>query len=257
MSRASTRTAKPSSVTALYQQVKDYIIAQIRKGALAPGHTVPSEQELCRILGVSRMTANRAVRELADTGVLSRIAGVGTFVASPRLEGDLLEVRDIATEIRARGGRYSAQVRVMKLVKAPVRVIELFGISARERVFHSVVIHLENGQPVQLEDRYVNPNAAPQYLGVDLTTTTATTYLSGLAPMTDVQYVIEAILPDKATQNLLRVPAKEPCIRLYGATSSFRRNITCVWLTYAGRRHRMTAHFSLQNVRGEQRRRQR
>jgi GntR family histidine utilization transcriptional repressor len=36
-------------------------------------------------------------------------------------------------------------------------------------VFHSVMVHLENGVPIQYEDRYVNPQAAPDYLATDFT----------------------------------------------------------------------------------------
>lgn len=257
MPRPSTKTATRSRAAArntadapaLYEQVKDYIVAQIRNGALAPGHRMPSEFDLCRALGVSRMTANRAVRELANAGVVSRIAGVGTFVASPRLDGDLLEVRNIAAEIRERGGRYSSKLHYLGTAKASAPVAQWLGIEVGKPVFRSMIVHLENALPVQLEDRFVNPATVPDYLGIDFGKTTPNAYLCQIAPITDVEHVIEAILPDATTQDLLKVPAHEPCIRLYRATSSFRRKLTCVWLTYAGRQHRLSARFSLQRVR--------
>ena len=63
---ASVSSAPPTA--ARYLQVKHFILEQIAAGELPAGARVPSENELTRTLGVSRMTANRAVRELAEIG---------------------------------------------------------------------------------------------------------------------------------------------------------------------------------------------
>src|SRR5947208_102539 len=96
--------------TARYLQVKQYILQQISGGNLRAGARVPSENELVRELDVARMTANRALRELAADGVLVRVAGVGTFVAEQRAHSHPLEVRNIADEIRSRGHEYEAKI---------------------------------------------------------------------------------------------------------------------------------------------------
>jgi len=67
------------TAAARYLQVKHFVLERISAGALRAGQRVPSENELVRELDVSRMTANRALRELAADGVLVRVAGVGTF----------------------------------------------------------------------------------------------------------------------------------------------------------------------------------
>ena len=77
------------------------MLDRIAAGTLRAGERVPSENELVRELGVSRMTANRALSELAADGVLVRVAGVGTFVAEQRVHAHPLEVRNIADEMRA------------------------------------------------------------------------------------------------------------------------------------------------------------
>src|SRR5262249_9130838 len=95
---------------ARYLQVKQYILERISGGTLRTGERVPSENELVRELDVARMTANRALRELAADGVLVRVAGVGTFVAEQRVHSHPLEVRNIADEIRSRGHEHVAKV---------------------------------------------------------------------------------------------------------------------------------------------------
>src|SRR6185312_4672513 len=107
-----------SAATARYLQVKKFVLARISAGTLAVGDRVPSENELVRELDVSRMTANRALRELAAEGVLVRVAGVGTFVAEQRVQAHPLEVRNIADEIRSRGHQHTAKVIALGSISA-------------------------------------------------------------------------------------------------------------------------------------------
>ena len=65
-------------------------------------------------------------------------------------------------------------------------------------VFHTLIVHHENGVPLQCEDRYVNPACAPDYLSVDFTRTTPTHYLLEVAPLWEAQYSIEAERADRA-----------------------------------------------------------
>jgi len=102
----------------LYRQVKRHILERIADGALAEGAQVPSENELTRALGVSRMTAHRALRELTSEGVLRRVQGAGSFVAAARPESALFEVRNIAEEIAARGAKHSAEVLVLEVARS-------------------------------------------------------------------------------------------------------------------------------------------
>jgi GntR family histidine utilization transcriptional repressor len=69
------------------------------------------------------------------------------------------------------------------------------GLRTGDKVFHTVLVHLENGVPIQYEDRYVNPAAAPDYLDLDFTQTTPTHHLLACAPLTEASYSIEACLP--------------------------------------------------------------
>ncbi len=93
-----------------YQQLKDLIITQISSGELGPHDRVPSENELVESMQVSRMTANRALRELTDEGYVERIAGRGTFVSDFRSRSHMLEVQNIADEIEQRGHRHTCDV---------------------------------------------------------------------------------------------------------------------------------------------------
>ena len=74
-------------------------------------------------------------------------------------------------------------------------VAQRLGLAAGAPVFHTLIVHFEDGVPLQCEDRYVNPASAPDYLGNDFTQTTPTQYLLQVAPFWQAQYSIEAALP--------------------------------------------------------------
>ena len=72
----------PASVPR-YKMVRDHIIRNIRSGAWQADAKIPSENELVRELDVSRMTVNRALRELTAEGMLRRVQGLGSFGCRP------------------------------------------------------------------------------------------------------------------------------------------------------------------------------
>ena len=141
------------SAAARYLQVKHFILEQIAGGSLPAGARVPSENQLTRTLAVSRMTANRALRELASDGVLVRVAGVGTFVAEQRVHAHPLEVRNIADEIRARGHEHRVRVLALESVSATRELAERCGVKPGAALDHSLLTHLEDGIPLQVEER--------------------------------------------------------------------------------------------------------
>src|SRR5450755_5198057 len=114
----------------LYQKLKEHVLQNIRSGAWRAGERVPSEHELVREFKVSRMTANRALRELMRSGVLARVAGVGTFVGDFKAAAHPLQIRNIAEEIRNRGHRHRALPVTLERVPPSERVRRGLGIKA-------------------------------------------------------------------------------------------------------------------------------
>ena len=78
------RSAAVSAPVPFYEKVKQAISHKISAGEWRPHDRIPSEAELVAQFGFSRMTINRALRELTDEGWLVRLQGVGTFVAEPK-----------------------------------------------------------------------------------------------------------------------------------------------------------------------------
>jgi GntR family histidine utilization transcriptional repressor len=206
-------TRPHASLQPLYLQVKQHILDNIGSGKWETSARVPSENDIVKSFGVSRMTANRALRELRDEGVLVRVAGVGSFVADQHAHAHALEIRSIAEEIRRRGHAHRAEVVSLERIRAVADLAEDFGVAARSELYCSVIVHFENDRPIQLEDRYVLPKLAPDYLKVDFNRTTPYDYLIKAAPLQEAEHLLRAVMPDERTRKLLTIddPAHLDC----------------------------------------------
>jgi GntR family histidine utilization transcriptional repressor len=225
----------------LYAGVKQMILDRIHSGEWPPKHRVPSENELVVELGVSKMTANRALRELANEGERGRIQGVGSFVAERKGYSALFEVRNIADEIAERGHVHEASVVVLARETASPEVADALELEIGAAVFHSLIVHSENGVPVQIEDRFVHPEAAPEYLEQDFTTLTPNAYLTAAAPLSGSEHIVEAAMPQSWECKLLTVLKTEPCLAIRRRTWSARQVVSIARLVYPGHRYRLEA----------------
>jgi GntR family histidine utilization transcriptional repressor len=230
----------------LYEQVKDHVLRRIRSGEWGPGARVQSEHELVRELKVSRMTANRAIRELVHSGVLSRVAGLGTFVADFKLAGHPLQIRSIAAEIRERGHVHRAAVVSSERIVPPAEIRARLGLKARARhAFHSLVVHFDNEVALQVEDRWVNPAAAPGYLSVDFSTVTTHEYLMDVAPLERVEHVVRAVAPVSQVRELLSLRAGDAVLLIERTTWSRGERASFARLHHAGSRFELRGVFDL------------
>ena len=228
----------------LYEKVKHHVLKRIRSGEWGPGARVHSEHELVRELNVSRMTANRAIRELVHAGVLSRVAGSGTFVADLRSAGHPLQLRNIAAEIRDRGHVHRAEVVSRERRAASAEIRAHLALRGRD-VFHSVVVHFENDLPLQVEDRFVDPAVAPGYLEVNLSEVTAHEYLMNVAPLERVEHVVKSIVPPPRVAQLLCLATGEAALLIERTTWSRGRRASFALLYHAGARFELRGVFDL------------
>jgi GntR family histidine utilization transcriptional repressor len=199
---------------------------------------------LVREFGFARMTVNRAVRELTQEGFLTRVKGGGTYVADRRLHGHLLRIRNIADEIAVRGGRHNAEVLALEGVRADQADSEAFSLSPGTRLFHSVILHFEDGRPVQLEDRLVNPAIAPHYLRQDFTVRTPYEYLVDVAPLAEAEHVVRAVSPDLRVRRLLDMRAGEPCLLIRRRTWTGNEVASTALLHHPGDRFEVSGRFT-------------
>ena len=226
-----------------YQQLKELIIGRISSGELRPSDRVPSENELVDATGVSRMTANRALRELNDEGYVDRVAGKGTFVAEFKAASHLLEVRNIADEIEHRGHSHSATVLLKEEAVADLKISQAMNITEGSAIFHIRVIHLESGIPIQVEDRYVLPDFSPDILSQDFQEITPSAYMSSISPLQEAEHVVRAQMPDSDVRTNLSMGEDEPCLVVTRRTWAHGRHVSFAHLYHPGSRFELSGHY--------------
>ncbi len=220
----------------LYRQIKQLITGKIQSGVWKAGDRIPTEHALVEELDASRMTVNRALRELTQEGVLARRQGSGTFVAPAKLETGLLEIRNIADEIKARGNSHSSRLLMLEEAVAPGDISVMMSGRKGSRFFHCLLLHLENGEPVQLEDRYVNPDLVPKFLSQDFTVETPSAFLVRTVPYSRADHRISAETATPHQSEMLHLSPNEPVLILERHTYSDEDVITTVRLYHPGSR---------------------
>lgn len=226
-----------------YEQVKAFVRGRIASGEWKPGDPVPSEAALMQQFGSSRMTVNRGLRELAAEGLVTRVQGSGTRVAQLHRISSRLTIRDIHEEVAERGHVHSTRVLLAAKEKAGAAIAQSLGLKTGGAVFHSLLVHLENGVAIQYEDRYVNPAAAPDYLKTDFTQVSPTLHLLRHAPLTEARYAIEACLPTAQEAKHLGIKRTEPCLAMMRRTVSGAHVASVARLVYPGSRYSFAGQF--------------
>ena len=172
---------------------------------MRPGDKVASENQLADLHQVSRMTARKALSELVQEGFLMRSQGLGTFVSDHRPMSSMLTIKRIDLEVTQRGHEYSNQVLSVEAIAASEQQAAWLGLKSGRQIFHSKIIHLENNLPIQLEDRLVNPQWATDYLQQDFQHITTSQYLNQVAPLTEADHIVEAIMADSSIRESLQL----------------------------------------------------
>lgn len=228
---------------AKFSAIKQHIYRKIASGEWPEHHPVSSENALAEQFSVSRMTARRALQELAEEGLVVRSKGSGTYVAPIKSQTSFMAIRNIADEIRQRGHEYSAQVHVLRHERATAQVADMLQVREHTQVFHSVITHCEDGIPVQVEERYVNPEIVPKYLRQDYRQITPHEYLCAISPLTEASHVIEAVTPSATVAQWLQLDKPEPCLRIQRRTWSEQGVVTYALLTHPGSRFTLGGHL--------------
>lgn len=227
----------------VYIRIKEYLKHGLSVGQWSPGDRMPSESALMERFQVSRMTVNRALRELQAEGHVEGVRGIGTFAAHPQLRSSTLTIRDIREEVLSRGHRYRAQVVFVLSEQATTHIAKRLGLREHDLVYHSMVIHYDDDIPIELEDRFVSPLAVPHYVRVDFTVKTPTEYLLAVAPTWEAEYTIEAAMPTQKEASLLKLDPCDSCLILTRWTKSRGIPVTWVRLVHPGAIYQLVGQF--------------
>lgn len=225
-----------------YQKIKEYIKNNITSSHYKINSKIPTEHEFASMFNVSRATANKAISDLTSEGFLIRKREAGTFVVKVKAETSILDIENIPDEVYSRGHVYSNRVYAVKKIHANNTIATLLNVIKDQIVYNSIIVHMENGVPIRLDDRYINPIAAPEYIKQDFSKITPNVYLTRVCPLSRMEHKIEAVMPDREIQKYLQINIKEPCLLVNRRTWSKGIIVTYSRLYYPSSRYKLSSN---------------
>lgn len=183
-----------------WEAVRDEVLRRIRARVWPPGAVIPGEEALAVEFGVARATVNRALREVAESGLLERRRKAGTRVSLLPVRKATLEIPIIRQEVEARGERYSHRVLAERMDPVPLAVALRMGLAGGVELLFLETLHLAGGRPFAHEVRWLNPAVLPGGELPDFRHISANEWLVQNVAYTigDIAFSAEAASPEEA-----------------------------------------------------------
>ena len=251
-----------------YQRIKNAILDNIHSGKWQAGNAISTEMALAEEFGVSRMTVNRALKELSEERVLERRQGSGTFVAQQQFNHTFVEVRNIAEDLKSANRDYQAQVVSKRTITAAMLddwMRKKFDIddtasSAKEQMdnndtnavvndddqpvlYEVKIIHFADDQPIQFEERWVDARKVPLFIEQDFSLVNTSDYLIAKSRLERGSYTLRALAAPTEVAEALKIAPQSPTLVLRRQTYSFGRVLTFVKMWHAGDRYQFSGEL--------------
>jgi GntR family histidine utilization transcriptional repressor len=175
---------------------------------------------------------NRALRELAEAGLLDRRRRAGTRVALDPVRKATLEIPVLRHEIEARGASYGYALVSREEARPPAHVRKKMDVGADARPLHVRALHMASGVPYAYEDRWISLETVPELAEVDLEQVSANEWLVRHAPYTSGDLTLYAAEAGAEVAGALGCPERAAVFTMERVTWLNRRSITFVRLTF-------------------------
>jgi GntR family histidine utilization transcriptional repressor len=240
----STPPPDTSAERTLHQRILGEIEARIVSGEWPPGHRLPFEVDLARAYHCSRMTVNKVMTQLAKAGLVERRRKSGTFVAQPRAQAAILEIHDIAEEVRQTGLPY-AYLLLQRSSRRP-RASERARLDPGDggRVLALTCLHQAGRAPFCLEERLISLATVPEAEAADFAAGAPGPWLLARVPWVAAEHRIHATAADAETAERLGLAPGSACLVVERRTWNREGPITHARFTYPSERHSLVASFT-------------
>ncbi len=225
-----------------YRDIKADILGKITRGDWPPGSLIPGELDLAESYGSARATVNRAMRELAEDGLIERKRKSGTRVRLAPLRQARFDIPVVRHEIEALGRAYRYALIRSEVTPAPDWLRGRLALPSAGEVRHLVCLHFADGIPWQHEDRWINLALLPQARVADLSATGPTEWLVAQIPFSAVEIGISATSADAALAAHLDCAPGDPLLMTERSTRWNDQTVTYVRLIHRPG-HRMTTRY--------------
>ncbi|WP_372609319.1 UTRA domain-containing protein [Halomonas sp.] len=225
-----------------YREIKADILSKITKGHWQPGSLMPNEIELADIYGCARATVNRAMRELADDGIIERRRKAGTRVRASPIRQARFDIPLVRREIEEKGAEYRYSLAARSVEQTPDWLRERLNLDDGARALHLVCMHYADDDPYQHEDRWISLATLPQAEKADFIQSGPNEWLVATIPFSNAEISFSATLADARLADFLGSRLGDPLFTIERATWFEERAITYVRLAYRPG-HRMTTRY--------------
>ncbi|MGI9356034.1 MAG: GntR family transcriptional regulator [Rhizobiaceae bacterium] len=215
-----------------WQDVQSEVLNRIHSRRWKPGDLIPNEADLATEFGCARATVNRALRAVAEAGLLDRKRKAGTRVATHPVRKATLNIPIIRQEIEQRNHAYSYSLISSETVNPPIDVRIRMKLDKSADALHTIALHQANGQPYVSEDRWTNIATVPELQDVDLSIVNANEWLVANASFTRGDISFCAVQADKETAELLGAALNDALFVIDRTTWNKQTAVTSVRLTF-------------------------
>lgn len=226
-----------------YAQIRRALETAIVSGDWPPGHRIPSEQQLLRRYRCSRMTVNKALSALADSGMIVRRRRSGSFVSSPNGRS-VLEIQDVEQDVALHGRAYRVALQSRTERKAGKEDTERLGVEPGTPVLALRCAHFVDEWPWMLEDRLINLAAVPAARDADFAKRSPGSWLLEQVPWSEAKHEIRAENASAEVARDLSIEEGFACLVVERTTRFAAEVVTHVVLHYPGDRHKLIARFT-------------
>lgn len=154
-----------------YHRIAETLTDRIRRGELPPGARLENQRQLAKSFGVTLMTLRQALELLEREHLITRRHGLGTFVAAPSIDYDILQLRRFAGDLSAKGEHVATRLLGTRSAVADPRVAEALRLPARPRVLVLERLRLVDDHPMSLQRSFLPPAIGDEVVRADLALT--------------------------------------------------------------------------------------
>lgn len=200
----------------LYYQLKRQMLELIEQSVLHPGDMLPTENELCEMLQVSRPTIRQAFRDLCEEGYLIRYKAKGTFVANPKVKDQFLSKLDsFNREMIAKGKEPKTTVMSLEKLAGTLELNEKLKLPYDAPLIRLSRLRFADNVETVYVDTYLSYDRFSDLMDVDFTVHSLYQVLEDIyhVRVSRAQREIEAVNARKSEAALLNVaPNKALCL---------------------------------------------
>ena len=216
-----------------WQSVQDEVLRRIHAREWKPGDLIPNEADLAIEFGCARTTVSRALRSLAQNGVLDRKRRAGTRVAAQPVAKATLDIAIIRNDITDRGQKYGYQLLQSRTIVPPPAISGAMKTGAGQPLLHVMALHLADDAPYALENRWINTAVVPQALDVKFDTSSPNEWLLQNVPYTNGEIAFSAKMASRDEADVLACLSQSALFKMDRLTWDNGQSVTKVQILFA------------------------